>query len=1037
MRKFKFGKKFAAGAAALAMVATSSAASVASMTAFAGSMLGEGTFETGAGLPWHICENGTASMAFEINNGVYAIQIKNPGGVQNGGEDRWDCQFRHRQLSITYGHTYRVTYSVYATNAGYMYSKLGDVTNDDAEYWHLNGNLLDLETYQEGMSQDDLITALMNAKTKNGQQTTNDQNNWDVKYYEGWDKWKNEQLPAKQWVTKSYEFVIDKEFMNNDNVQGNWPEGKKTVEWTFHFGGDGQYTPFVCFPEGTIIKFDNLAMIDMSGDENDYQPDDPKVERDLVLNQVGFYPNLEKKATLEVPAGTAPTAFEVKDSSGATVYSGTSGETFEDATAGENVQILDFSEFTTPGTGYTVVANGKTSLPFDIGNDIYDGLVTDAMNYYYLNRSGVDLSDQYISDSKGHYSNREHDADRTLGRKAGHNPDTAYVCPESEGDHGWVYIYTAEPNYSESIDVTGGWYDAGDYGKYVVNGGVSMWTLANTFERAQATGNDAKWADNSGTVKVPEAGNGIPDILDELMWEADFFEKMQRDDGMVYHKIHDYKWTGLGVMPYIEEGVTEEAAKVSNPKRIVKPVTYAATLNAAAAWAQLARLLKPYDEAKANEYIAAAEKAYSAAKAEFTGKYGDIYADVDGDYTKDGMFAPLDQNKGGGPYGDTQVSDEFYWASTELYITTGKDDYGTDMRAYSEAFTVPTHVVGGENKGDPTAFTWGTLEALGTMSLALNEKAVTAEEYKKSTEAVQAAADYYVDVIAESGYGTNYEGQDLSATVTVIDGDTATEKTIDMKGAYGWGSNSMVANNAIVMGLAYDLSGDVKYLNGTASSMDYLLGRNAMENSYVTGWGTDTTDYPHHRYWCPQMKAGWPYAPSGCLSGGPNSNMNDPMIQGAGYKIGELAPQKCYYDQNDAWSVNEITINWNAPLVWVSSFLEDEGSLENKPDVKPTEPPSGDDTKDPTSNTDETKDPTSGGDTKVTKWGDTDCNDAVDILDVILLNRNILGKSEITPQGKTNSDIDVNGKAEPADALNIMKLIVKILADTDCPVKAS
>ena len=116
MRKFKFGKKFAASAAALAMIATSSAASVASMTAFAGELLGEGTFNEGAGLPWHICENGTAEMAFEINNGVYAIQIKNPGGQSNGGEDRWDCQFRHRGISLTYGHTYRLTYAIYATD---------------------------------------------------------------------------------------------------------------------------------------------------------------------------------------------------------------------------------------------------------------------------------------------------------------------------------------------------------------------------------------------------------------------------------------------------------------------------------------------------------------------------------------------------------------------------------------------------------------------------------------------------------------------------------------------------------------------------------------------------------------------------------------------------------------------------------------------------------------------------------------------------------------------------------------------------------
>ena len=829
-------------------------------------------------------------------------------------------------------------------------------------------------------------------------------------------------IPAKQWKTVAYEFQINQSDINNTTA----PEGKKSVEWTFHFGGDGNYSlPGGLFPEGTVLRFDNLALIDMTGDENDYKAEDPKVQRDIVLNQVGFYPNLQKQATVE---GMNASSFEVKDSSGATVFTGDLSAAAKDETAGETVQVADFSKFTTPGKGYYIQVGDKKSLPFDIGNDIYDGLVTDAMNYYYLNRSGMDLSDQYVSDSKGHYANNEHDADKTLGRKAGHKPDTALDVNE------WKFIYTdGAPTSGDKVDVTGGWYDAGDYGKYVVNGGVSMWTLGNTYERALYAGKEAKWADGSGTVLIPETGNGIPDILDEMIYEADFFEKMQRTDGMVYHKIHDYKWTALGVMPYVEAGDDEKVQAVKNPQRILKPVTYAATLNAAASWAQLARLLQPYDATKAAHYVELAKKAYKAAKDNFlnghanaklddgttpaaTTGYSDIYASVDGDYTKDTMFAPLEQNVGGGPYGDTQVSDEFYWASTELFLTTGEAEYGTDMRAYPSAFDVPAKVFGGENKGDPTAFTWGTLQALGTMSIAVQKdnKNITADEITKAAAAVQKTADDFIKVEQASGYGTNYPGQEIEVEVTYIkeDDSVSTEKET-VNNAYGWGSNSMVANNAIVMGIAYDLSGDVKYLNGVSSSFDYLLGRNAMENSYVTGWGTETTNYPHHRYWCPQMKAGWPYAPSGCLSGGPNSSMNDPMIKGAGYKVGQLAAQKCYYDQNDAWSVNEITINWNAPLVWVSSFMEDEGSLDKTP---------------------ETTDPTN-SELKVKLWGDADESNKVDILDVISVNKAVLGKEKLTDQGLKNADIDEDGKPSASDSLNIMKLIVGMLSQSDCPIK--
>ena len=101
-----------------------------------------------------------------------------------------------------------------------------------------------------------------------------------------------------------------------------------------------------------------------------------------------------------------------------------------------------------------------------------------------------------------------------------------------------------------------------------------------------------KFGDNSTVMSIPEAGNGTPDILDECKVELDFFLEMMRDDGMVYHKAHDYKWTGLAVAPYDKnEGDKENKA----PMRIVKPVTYAATLNASATFAQAARLFKDYD----------------------------------------------------------------------------------------------------------------------------------------------------------------------------------------------------------------------------------------------------------------------------------------------------------------------------------------------------------------------------------------------------------------------------------------------------------
>ncbi|MBR4100451.1 MAG: glycoside hydrolase family 9 protein [Oscillospiraceae bacterium] len=993
MLKRKLGKKLAAGVTALAMVASASAASMTTLTAFAGEMLGEGTFNEGAGLPWHVCENGTGSMAFAIDDGVYSILIKNPGGVSNGGEDRWDCQFRHRGLTITYGNTYRLTYSVYATNSGYMYAKMGDITNDDCEYWHNNGTPLSMEWLGEDATMEEVESALKSASSKGE----------EVKYYQGWDKWKQDQIPAKKWTTYAWEFKINKEDMQNLN--GNFPDGKGTAEWTFHFGGDGQYTPSACFKEGTILKFDNLALIDMDGSSGDYEKPAEKEKVGIQLNQVGYYPNLNKVATLEVEEGdSAAKEFTVYNKSGKAVYTGKSSGYVKDAASWLGTQKLDFSSVTEEGE-YYIECDGKKSLTFKIGTDLYGDLTRDAINYFYLNRSGVEIEGEYVANG-GKNSSKD-----ALARKAGHSPDKAYITDE------WVFIYTKDPcgsEYSKTLDVTGGWYDAGDYGKYVVNGGVSMWTLANMYERTVFNGNEDKFADGSGLVNIPETGNGTPDILDELCWEADFFMKMQREDGMVYHKMHDYKWTALGVMPYAESD-DEKLLAVQFPSRIIKPVTYAATLNTAAALAQLARLIKEYDSSAASKYEAAAIKAYDAAKSAFLKNYDSIYAKVSGDFEEDPMFAPLTHNKGGGPYGDTQVSDEFYWAACELYITTGESEYYDDLKEYPEAFEVVTELFGGENQGSFTSFTWGTLASLGTASLAMNQDVLTDAEAKMVVESFQVAGDAYIEAENESGYGTPYKGMDYEATVTRITGDTSADDTFVLKGGYEWGSNSMVVNNAIIMGLAYDVTGDVAYLNGVSTALDYIFGRNAMENSYVTGYGSEgyTSKNPHHRYWCHEMKNDWPSAPDGVLIGGPNSNMNDPMIQGAGYKIGELAPMLCYYDQVDAWSVNEITINWNSPLAWVASFMADEGDVEEEPTTKPTEPDTGDE---PTE--DEPGD---------VLYGDADCNGEVDILDVIVLNRNILGAGSLTKQGQKNADVNEDGKPGSDDALAILKYVVKVI----------
>lgn len=150
------------------------------------------------------------------------------------------------------------------------------------------------------------------------------------------------------------------------------------------------------------------------------------------------------------------------------------------------------------------------------------------------------------------------------------------------------------------LDVSGGWYDAGDHGKYVVNGGISVAQLMSTYERT-LTAPDAESAElGDGELRVPERDNGVPDILDEARWEMDFLIKMQVPAGkplagMAHHKMHDAEWTGLPMKPHLDP-----------QQRELHPPSTAATLNLAAAAAQCARLYAPFDKAFADRCLRAA-----------------------------------------------------------------------------------------------------------------------------------------------------------------------------------------------------------------------------------------------------------------------------------------------------------------------------------------------------------------------------------------------------------------------------------------------
>ncbi|MFJ6352854.1 glycoside hydrolase family 9 protein [Streptomyces sp. NPDC092046] len=566
------------------------------------------------------------------------------------------------------------------------------------------------------------------------------------------------------------------------------------------------------------------------------------------VNQVGYLPDGPKRATV-VTTATQALSWQLRNASDTLVASGSTVPRGADTPSGQTVQVADFSSYRSTGSGYVLSVDGNSSAPFDIRADLYDTLRSDSMAFFHHQRSGIAIDASLVGSA--------------YARPAGHlgvtpnQGDTSVPCQATVCDY--------------TQDVRGGWYDAGDHGKYVVNGGISTWLVVNSFERAKRAGRDAALGDS--TLRVPERGNAVPDVLDEARWELDFLMRMQVPEGrpyagMAFHKVHDAAWTGMPLRPDQD----------AQPRELHRPST-AATLNLAAAAAQCARVFRPYDSTYADRCLSAARRAWTAAQANPT------------------LYASASDSTGGGAYEDSRVTDEFYWAAAELYATTGES-------AYRDAVTSSSWHTSAD-AFSPYGFGWADTAALGRLVLATVPNGLPASDLARIRSSVAAAADGYLSRMAAQGY----------AVPVPADG-------------YFWGSNGEVANDAIVLAVAGELTGDGRYRAGALETMDYLLGRNALGMSYVTGHGERSSQNQHHRFWAHQLDASLPHPPAGSLAGGPDSALQDPVAQ---EKLTGCAPAACYVDDIGSYSTNEVAVNWNAPLAWLAAYAAERTSTGGEP----------------------------------------------------------------------------------------------------------
>lgn len=682
----------------------------------------------------------------------------------------------------------------------------------------------------------------------------------------------HEEAPALTPTTTHFRYVF------------TGPTTDAAAQLAFQIGGKSA-TPWT-------FCIDNVSFQPTTEQPKYVQETGPRVR----VNQYGYLPKGPKNATL-VTTSTPPVPFQLKDAAGAVVFSGTTKPVGLDATAGVNVHAIDFSAFDhVSGVGFTITADGETSYPFDIAVDIYEKLRVDAASYFYPVRSGIAIDGSIVGSEE-------------YTRPAGHvsTPTTPVAGSANKGDRnvpcqsalnqggmgaGNVYgatgAWTCPDGYT--LDVVGGWYDAGDHGKYVVNGGISVAQLMQTYERNSYARTADKGAFADGTLRIVERGNGVPDILDEARWELEWMLSMQvpagttmtiggspvNVSGMVHHKIHDEGWTGLPLLPHVDPQV----------RSLHRPST-AATLNLAAAAAQGARVFAKIDPAFSAKLLAAAKTAYAAAKA------------------NPAIFATgADGGAGGGAYDDSNVADEFFWAAAELYITTGSIALRADV-VNPPLYRQPISANGINNSA--VGFDWGHPAALAWIDLA--ELAREPHIRKTAKERIVTVAKAIVAVQQVSPWGLMYAPSN---------------------NVFDWGSNSLGANNMVLVGAAFDLTNKKVYRDAVLESLDYLLGRNALNNSYVTGYGKQFSDDQHNRWFSNSLNSDLPNPPVGSLAGGPNSVVGtwDPTWAAANSRLegGSCVdrPQVCYIDNINSWSTNEIAVNWNSALTWVAAFAADQ-----------------------------------------------------------------------------------------------------------------
>ena len=539
----------------------------------------------------------------------------------------------------------------------------------------------------------------------------------------------------------------------------------------------------------------------------------------IQLNQVGYLPGGAKWAVVRDVPGVNFAVID--DAGGREVWRGPLGAAQRWEPAQEALRLADFSALRQPGRYRLQVAGLPPSAPFVIAPDAYAALNAAALKAFYFNRASLALDAAHAG---------------AWARPAGHLDDHVLVHASATG-----------PGRPEGavISAPKGWYDAGDYNKYIVNSGITVYTLLAAYEHFPAFFQAQR-------LNIPESGNALPDLLDEVLWNLEWMIAMQDPaDGGVYHKLTNKGFDGV-VMPHQSTG-----------ERYVVMKATAATLDFAAVAAQASRVFAAFEAQRPGlsaRLLAASKAAWGWAQAHPAVVYKQ----------------PPDISTGG--YDDNKLADEFAWAAAELYVTTRDDSYWSAFSKHAQPADVPG---------------WADVGSLGWITLAHHRD-------RLSAAADRALVERQISSLAAQQAARRPAKRDRVAL---------------QQGDIHGGRTPVALNQALVLVQGYRLGGERSQLDAAQAALDFVIGRHPTGFSMVTGFGERSPKDPHHR---PSGADGVADPVPGFIVGGPRNQTSDDCKM----PYPSTAAAKAWLDKFCSYTTNEVAINWNAPLVYVSAALQ-------------------------------------------------------------------------------------------------------------------